>query len=191
VAAGALTACLAAGLLDGVFYPAVILLPRALLVGVAGATLPGKPAHPSRWPVLLGGSLAAISVVVLGLHSYLFAALLLPPAPSGPDAPAPRLLRVFPSTTVTIERWLNAWRRTHPEIVLEWTHWALAHSDNQATLHVYAALLDSERGDLASAAREVKEAMGKERHRSLPKLRRLQEAIHAAQAHSAPPPPGP
>jgi hypothetical protein len=190
-AAGALVACVAAGLLDGVFYHAVILLPAALLVGIAGATPTGKVMDASRWPLLLGGSLTAVSAVVLGLHSYLFAALWLPPAPTGPDAPAPRLLRAFPSTTVTIERWLNAWRRTHPEIVMDWTHWALAHSDNQATLHVYAALLYTERGDLTSAAREMDEAMGKERHRDLPKLRRLQQAIRAAQAHAVPTAPKP
>jgi hypothetical protein len=191
VAAGALTACLAAGLLDGVFYHAVILLPAAMLAGMAGATSTGIAIRKLRWPAVAGGSLAVASAMVLGLHSYLFAALWLPPAPSGPDAPAPRLLRAFPSTTVTIERWLNAWRRTHPECVLDWTHWALAHSDNPAPLHVYAALLYSERGDLASAAREVDEAMGKERHRDLPKLQRLQQAIRAAQAHAVPTAPKP
>jgi O-antigen ligase len=190
-AAGALTACLAAGLLDGVFYHVVILLPAALFAGMAGATSTGISICKSRWPAITAGTLAVISAVVLGLHGYLFAALLQPSAPSGPDAPAPRLLRVFPSTTVVVERWLNAWRRTHPEAVLEWTHWAQAHSDNPAPLHVYAALLYSERGDLASAAREVDEAMLKEHHRSLYKLRRLQEAIRAAQEHSVSAPPTP
>ena len=186
-AAGALTACLAAGLLDGVFYHVVILLPAALLAGLAGAAPAGQPVRRPRWLAIAGGSLAAVSAAILGLHCYLFAALLLPPAPSGPDAPAPRLLRAFPSTTVVIERWLNAWRRSHPEVVLEWTHWAQAHSDNPAPLHVYAALVYVERGDLTSAAREVDVAMGKEHHNSLPKLRRLQDAIRAAQAHMTPP----
>jgi hypothetical protein len=183
-AAGALTACLAAGLLDGVFYHVIILLPAALLAGIAGAAPRGKAVREARWYAAAWGSLAVTSAMVLGLHSYLFAALLLPPAPSGPDSPAPRLLRAFPSTTFAVDRWLNAWRRTHPEAVLEWIHWAQAHSDNPAPLHVYAALFYVERGDLASAAREVDEAMLKEHHRSLYKLRRLQEAIRAAQEHS-------
>jgi hypothetical protein len=125
------------------------------------------------------------SGALLGLHSYLVACMAYPPAPAGPDAPAARLLRVFPSTTFALHGWLNAWRTTHPDVVLEWSQWAQRESDNPSEFHVYAAVLYSERRDFASARREVEAAMRTAHWNSLPKLRALLAAIRAAEAQSS------
>ena len=181
--AGGLVACLAAGLLDGVFYHAVLLLPAALLAGLAGSTGAEFPGNPGR--TFRSGWLCLVaSGALLGLHSYLVACMAYPPAPAGPDAPAARLLRVFPSTTFALEGWLNTWRATQPDTVLEWSQWAQHHSDNPAPFHVYAAVLFSNRRDFASATREVEAAMRTAHWSALPKLRLLLAATRAAEARA-------
>lgn len=186
--AGGLVACLAAGLLDGVFYHAVLLLPAALLAGMAGSTHGESTGHPGR--TLRPGWLCLVaSGALLGLHSYLVACLAFPPAPTGPDAPAARLLRIYPSTTFGLEGWLNTWRATQPDAVLEWSLWAQRHSDNPAQFHVYAAVLYANRQDFTSATREVEAAMLKAHWTSLAKLKSLLAATRAAQAQAEASPP--
>jgi hypothetical protein len=185
---GALVTCLAAGLLDGVFYHAVLLLPAALLVGMAGGARTESTSPPRRtlWPVWVG---LAASGVLLGLHSYLIVCLSLPPAPAGPDAPAARLLRIYPSTTFALEGWLNTWRSTRPEVALEWSQWAERHSDNPSQFHVYSAVLYANRRDFDSATREVEAAIRKAHRNSVPKLETLLAATRAAQAQAQTSPP--
>jgi O-antigen ligase len=186
--AGGLVACLAAGLLDGVFYHAVLLLPAALLAAMAGATRGESTGNPG-WIRRSGRLRLAISAALLGLHSYVVASMALPPAPAGPDAPAARLLRMYPSTTFGLEGWLNTWRATKPNAVLEWSQWAQRHSDNPAQFHVYAAVLYADQRDFASATREVEAAMLKAHWNSLPKLRILLAATRAAEAQAQARPP--
>lgn len=185
-AAAILAGGLAAGFFDGVLYHAVALLPMALIAGIAGSAARSEPlrgeAGQGKKQAWAGPFVVAAAIVVLGLHSYVVGWLLLGRAPETPRAGTARLLRAFPSTTFAIERWLNAWRTSDPEAALEWCRWAQRHSDNRSQLHVYAAVLLSNRGDFAAAAREIDQAARTAHSRSLPKIIRLQSAIHAAAA---------
>jgi hypothetical protein len=178
--AAGLVACLVTGLFDGVFYHAIALLPAAILVGIAGAAVAvnakrsPEPAHleegpsslelpakkikrgdPFRvvWPCL------AASAAVLAVHAYLYLHLIHLPPPAGPQEFPARVLRLFPSTTYGLERWLPGWRPSQEDAVLEWTLWAQRHSDNPARLHLYAAVLYADRDDYDSADHEMVQAL--------------------------------
>lgn len=191
LAAGAIfLACLTSGLLDGVFYHAILLLPAALVAGLAG-NLPSAEEKVARKillrPVIWAGMIAASLILVL--HEFIFAGFLQRAVPASPETVTAQVLRSFPSATFGLNRWLNTWKSQFPEETLEWAHWAQAHSDNAAELHVYTAVLYSNQGDFASASAEMEAALQKAHVRARPKMRDLQRAIaNAAQAATRSPP---
>jgi len=159
------TASLIAGLLDGVFYHLVALLPAAIALGAlatADTRIVENPRH--RRPAAVGGGTAVIvSSVLLALHAWIFYSLAVAPPPN-PTAWRARVVRVFPSTTFGLWRWLDDWRTGEPDAALEWSRWAQGHSANPPSFHVYAARLLLARGDREGAAAELRGALA-EAHR--------------------------
>ncbi len=185
VAAVAFAVCLVAGLLDGVFYHAVLLMPAALLAGAAGH-VSGKSICTSPRLVLLGARISIVaSCTLLILHAFLVFQLWQADPPHSPDDFRPRLLRNFPSTVSGIDRWLSAWDRQQPEVALAWARWAQQQSDHPELLHVYAALLLSRYRQFEAAELELEQARAVAHHRARPKLQPLIDAIRAAKSDVA------
>ncbi|MEO6876249.1 MAG: O-antigen ligase family protein, partial [Opitutaceae bacterium] len=151
-----LTASLVAGLLDGVFYHLLAFLPAMLAVGVAIVFIsrPVPPALSSQTPKLIVGFASLVSLVHLCV--FYLVAVAPPPAPTSWQA---RTVRIFPSTTFGLWRWLDDWQQTHPADVLEWTRWAQTHSPNPVFFHVYAADLLKAQGHRAEAKTELEAAL--------------------------------
>lgn len=185
--AAAFIAALAAGLLDGVFYHLVLLLPTVVLAALAFP--PARAALPSPACTRLGWSLLSLGALVLALHATLIVLLLKTPAPRTPDAPSAQLLRAWPSTTIGLERWLAAWQRTYPDDALEWTQWAARHSDHAAQYHAHAAAMLANRGEFDAALSQADAALRTAHPRSRPQLEPFIEEIRRAQhlRRSAPP----
>ena len=80
-----------------------------------------------------------------------------PPPPTSWRATS---VRVFPSTTFGLWRWLDDWQQTAPAEVIEWTHWAQGHSPNPVFFHVYAARVLAAQGDPQGAEKELNAARG-------------------------------
>jgi hypothetical protein len=83
------------------------------------------------------------------------------PPPAGPEGCAPRSLKIFPSTTFGLGRWLDAWEPRHPEAALAWAVWAQTRAPNAPLFHVYAARYRLARGDRAGAEAELRAALAK------------------------------
>jgi O-antigen ligase len=167
-----LTASIAAGLLDGVFYHLLALLPAMLAFGVAlslvaadSNSASASPAPVSRAPWLLLGPAAAVTL----LHLSVFYALNLGPTPA-PTSWTARSVQRFPSTTFGLWRWLDDWQQTHPADALAWARWAQDRSPNPVTFHLYAMRLLLLRGDRAGAEKELQAAVAKAHRLMRPSL---------------------
>jgi Lipid A core - O-antigen ligase and related enzymes len=185
VAAVAFTVCLIAGLLDGVFYHAVLLMPAALLGGMAGFS-PGNSVRPAPPLVRLSARVSIVAAcAVLSLHAYLVFQLWQAAPPRDPTDFRAQLLRNFPSSVSGIDRWLSAWDQQHPEVALTWAHWAQKHSDHPELLHVYAALLLSRYHQFDAAKHELERAQASAHIRAQPRLQKLLDAVRSAEVDSA------
>ena len=152
-----LSASVVAGLLDGVFYHLLAFLPAMLALGVALGFVTAPASSPSRWRVVpLTGT--AVAAGLLALHSWIFYELALAPPPAPTALPA-RCVRVFPSSTFGLWRWLDAWQPENPSVSLEWARWAQTHSANPPLFHVYAAHVLLARGDRVGAESELRSAL--------------------------------
>ncbi len=198
-AAAGFTACLITGLLDGVFYHAVVLIPAGFLAGIAGGTrvahsavVPSDPqrptlnSKPSTFITLLptklhfGWSALVLSGAVLTVHSYLVLHLRYLPPPPSPDTLPARVLRIFPSTTAGVDAWLTHWRPQDDVTVLDWTLWAQQHSQAPARLHVYAAVIYADRDDFVAADREMELAEKTVHWTALENVRHMRTSIRKA-----------
>lgn len=162
-----LTASLAASLLDGVFYHLLAFLPAMLAFGVA-VGLVSKPAPPaliSHAP----GVVLTLATIVIGLHMAVFYVQAVGPPPA-PYSWRAQGVRLFPSTTFGLWRWLDDWQHTQPDEVLEWTRWAQRHSPNPIFFHVYAAQVLAARGDRAGAQQELQAARAQAHWSSRPSI---------------------
>lgn len=155
---GLLTASLAAGLLDGVFYHLLALLPAMLAFGVA-VGLVAKPAPPALIAHTPQVVLSVASLIIL-LHMSLFYMLAVG-TPPGPYSLRASTVRVFPSTTFGVWRWLDSWQQTYPAETLQWTRWAQSHSPNPIFFHIYAAQMLAAQGNHAEAVQELELAKAK------------------------------
>lgn len=157
-----LTTLLIAGLLDGIFYHALTLLPALLALGLVLFGFDDTESAPRKnIPIVsrfLTPLLAAATVFVLTLHLFLFHALAVAPPPPGPDATAARILRMFPSTTFGLWTWLDHWHRTNPDAALAWARWAQRHASNPPIFHIRAAQYLQARGDREGALTELQRA---------------------------------
>jgi hypothetical protein len=157
-----LMASLALGMLDGAFYHLLPFLPAMLALGRAFDL--GGSAPPREAPSAVRGGLLAVTGAAVGillLHVWLFYALVVAPPPADAAAYAPRGLKIFPSTTFGLGRWLDAWQPTQPDATLAWAVWAQTHAPNAPFFHVYAARCRLARGDRAGAEIELRAALAK------------------------------
>ncbi len=170
-----LTASILAGLLDGVFYHLVAFLPAMLAWGVALGLVShlAPPARVSHTPRAVLG----VATFVLLLHMGVFYSLAVGPAPAPSDWRATGV-RLFPSTTFGLWRWLDEWQPTHPAETLEWTRWAQEHSPNPVFFHVYAARLLAGQGDTKGAERELRAAAAVAHWSSRPAIDDMLRQLH-------------
>lgn len=183
-AASTLAACLVTGLLDGVLYHAVILIPTALLAGLVGAprfsTLGASRGQRSPTRTSFFALLLILSTLVLGLHSYLVYSLRYGPPPTTSRALSARILRRFPSTTVGINRWLESWKKENDQVALDWALWAQGHAAGPAPLHLFAAVIYADHGDFRSADTQMEAALRTAHWTSRPTLEHMRASIKAA-----------
>ena len=172
-----LTASIVAGLLDGVFYHLLAFLPAMLALGVALGLVSNlaPPARTSQAPRVVIG----IASLVLLLHLGVFYVLAVGPVPAPTDLRAVGV-RVFPSTTFGLWRWLDDWQPAHSADVLEWTRWAEEHSPNPVFFHVYAARVLAAQGDRAGAEKELREALAKAHWSMRPAIEQMRRQLHPA-----------
>jgi O-antigen ligase len=172
-----LVASVVAGMLDGVFYHLVAFLPAMLAFGVAIGlvTKSAAPAPASSVPRLV----LTLAAAVVALHMGVFYALALG-APPAPDAWTARGVRLFPSTTFGLWRWLDRWQQTSPADVLPWARWAQAHSPNPVYFHVYAARVLVARGDRPGAEAELRAAWDKAHWTMRPSLDAMLRELHSS-----------
>ncbi len=148
---------------DGVGYHLQGLLPLSMLFAIVlplAVNAGALPLPPRR--VLLratGIGLIVVSAIVLGLHTWLYSRLLVAPPPVTPHEPSARLLRVFPSTTFGLWRWLNHWLPDDPQSSLDWALWAQRHSYTVPLFHMYAAEWYRRHGDIQACRREMQQAL--------------------------------
>jgi len=161
-----LTAAVLIGMLDGAFYHLVLFLPALIAAGALFAQLTAAaPVARARAPWrAINSTLLAAAASILLLHTWLFHALVTAPPSPHPQALAPRLLRIFPSTTFGLWRWLDTWKAAHPEEELAWCRWAQQHASNPALFHVRAAQILLSRADRAGAIAELHAARAKAHH---------------------------
>lgn len=205
--AASFAGCLTAGLLDGVFYHSVLLLPTAMLAAIAGSIAPiatapeitrtpteGMSPVPSLsrlaghplWAraASVGRLWLAIAAGVLALHSYIYVHLTRLPVPTGPDATPAQILHAFPSTMFGLERWLDRWKAEQPETTLHWARWAQSYSDTPAVFHLYAAIMFADQDDFASADREMEQAVKKSHWAQRANLAHFRASIRKAQINA-------
>ncbi len=151
---------LLAGQLDGFFYHQIALLPAAIAFGICA--LDDGPAL-EHAPTVAPGRAAwrglAVAVAgVLALHGWLFHHVAVAPPPAPTDRVV-RVWRAFPSCTLGLERWLEAWRERDPAAALALSRFAQAHSAQGDFFHVQTAGLLWRQGDRAGARRELEAAL--------------------------------
>jgi O-antigen ligase len=175
----ALAGALAYSLFDGVFYHMVAFMPFAVFAGFAlggGDSCPA-PVSPLRWHrVLRPGLLAALLAILL--HGWL-GLMLLRAGKVEPDSPPARLLRAFPSTTFGLNNWIQQWRQTHPEVVMDWITWAQSASNQQPEYHLAALQIYLDRRDFISAERELRACLPKVRDIEVADVERLLAGVAA------------
>ena len=161
--AALLTAGTAAGLVDGLYYHTIALVPIALAMGVCGGmTLEPRPPasrNAARYAGSGGMVMLGAATVVAALHSWLYFEVRVAPPPAGPDAPAARILHWFPSTTSGLSRWLIAWADPRPDDTLAWALWVQSRTPDAALYHIQAARLYMRRGDRARADQQLQDAL--------------------------------
>jgi O-antigen ligase len=175
-----LVASLTAGMLDGVFYHLLAFLPAAVAFGrVLDLAIIKNPVA-SSVPIRAGvTALMSFAACVLLFHTWLFSALAVAPPPASPTAWSARCLRVFPSTTFGLWRWLDAWQGSQPEASLAWAQWAESHSPSAVFFHVYAAQCQLARGNRAGAESELRAALAKAHWTVRPGIEKMLEDINS------------
>jgi O-antigen ligase len=180
------------GLLEGIFYHASAFMPVAVIAGLAFGTAQVTPvAKPSitrhAWKLLL---LAAFLVILL--HGWL-GLRLLRTRDLSPDSATARILRVFPCTTTGLQKHIERWRQTQPELAMEWIHWAQGASTESASFHLYAAQLYIWQKNYKSAETELLHCLDKVHYLERPDVqiaidtvRALNAGLPIPQAHPQP-----
>ncbi len=170
-----LTAGVVAGLLDGVFYHLLALLPVMLAFGVALGLVsnPAPPARISQAPKWILGTATAVSLLHMGIFYVVAVA---PPPP--PTSWVTDSVRYFPSSTFGLWRWLDDWQASYPNETLEWARWAQLHSPNPIFFHVYAARLLASQGNRGAAERELQAAWDEAHWSVRPSIEAMIRQLH-------------
>ncbi|MFH1497939.1 MAG: O-antigen ligase family protein [Verrucomicrobiota bacterium] len=180
--------CLATGLLacalfDGVAYHAVTLNAWLMLLGIAmggghGRTVP--PPENRLWrPV--GLVLTVLAGAVLILHGLVFHQLRHGPIPH-PNSDKTSLVRMFPTETRGLQRWIDAWIAAGlDQAALEWAVWTQPRADAAAPFHLIAGNLYVKHNLFAEAETEYRAALATTFFTSRPYIQRLLDLSLAAQ----------
>jgi len=172
------TASLVGGLLDGYFYHLAGLFAAALAVGVCLLyPKPGSQA-PAPQPTPAWAIPATTAAVVVLLHTWLFYHVARAPAPA-PDSAVTKTWFHFPSCTLGLERWIEAWRRTAPDQALALSRHAQIHSPNADFFRVQTAGLLLQRGDRTGALRELDHALAIAPWQMRPVISELRQKVAA------------
>jgi hypothetical protein len=99
-----------------------------------------------------------------------------------PDSPTARVLRVFPSTTAGLPNHIERWRRTQPELAMEWIHWAQGVSTESASLYLYAAQLYIWQKNYKSAETELLHCLAKVHYSERPDVQIAIDTVRALDA---------
>lgn len=133
---------LAGGLFDGTLYHVLSTTGLALGAGLllARRSTVSRTDAPLSQVCRAAPALAACAAALtLSLHLIVFRTLISPGVPATPDAWQARLVHAFPSTTVSLHRWLDVWADEHPDEALAWARWAQTRSAYAWTFHAWAA----------------------------------------------------
>jgi O-antigen ligase len=149
-------ALLVGSLFDGTLYHALSTSAFALVCGFGLSLVPINRAPATRGIRfrLLGLAAGSATGVIL-LHALVFFATAVAQPPASPDAPLARIVRQFPSTTFGLNRWLDAWAPSNPDVALEWARWAQKHSAYAFVFHAWSARHLASQGLLEEARREA------------------------------------
>lgn len=163
--AAGLTAAVAYGLLEGVFYHATILMPVAVMAGFSfpARSAPLQPSSSNAGRRVVPALLLLIASGLMLLHGWI-GHRLLHARDVTPDSLTARVLRTFPSTTHGLRNWTESWRTAQPDVAMEWIRWAQSVSAESASFHVYAAQLYIWEKDYKSAERELLHCLEKVHH---------------------------
>ncbi|MEO6995126.1 MAG: O-antigen ligase family protein [Lacunisphaera sp.] len=175
-------ACLIAGLLDGVFYHLVALLPATIALGTLAATSsnPEKKPRRNRTDRIVATISVGLAAAILGLHTWLFYSLAVAPVPERASSRSARLVRAFPSTTFGLWRWLDEWQSTDPPAALDWSRWAETHSANPPSFHIYTARLLLARGDRDGGLQELRAAFAEAHRLNQPAIAEMIRTVESA-----------
>lgn len=169
------------GLLEGVFYHASVFMPVAIIAGFAFGTAPD---HPVGKPDLLRYTwrpALLLALVFILLHGWLGLRLIKAPD-IAPDSVTARLLRVFPSTTTGLQRHIEHWRKTDPELAMQWIRWAQSVSVESASFHLYAAQLLIWQKNYKSAETELLHCLAKVHYLERPDVQLAIDTVRALDA---------
>jgi hypothetical protein len=178
-----LSALALAGLLDGVFYHILTLLPAALAIGIVLVMTAPEPksetsrSSPMPWLIRLGITAAT---VILMWHAWLFHVLVTAAPPAGPESIAARAVRIFPTTTYGLWTWLDAWHRTDPDASLAWARWAQSQAPNPSMFHIRAAQYLQLRGESSAALAEMNLAEAKAHWLTRPSIADMKAKMFSA-----------
>lgn len=183
-ASAGLAASSLVGLFDGMFYHTVLLMPVGVLGGLVHSSLVGtRPVAPVPRRRLIrgaGAALVGLCILLLTLHHWLVFSLA-HTLPESPRSLSARLLRVFPSTTYPLAKWLDHWEHTEPETALAWAQWAEPRAISPVFLHLFCARYHARRNNLDLAEAELRAALEKCRVLERDWIKEEQERLHRLQ----------
>ncbi len=167
------TAFLFYAIVDGVFYHAIPM--TFMAYGFAVILLPvstdGEKMTPS--PVRLNGavvrSMALVLLVVPALHQGVIQSVKSTNVPS-PFSFKGRLVRWFPSETNGLERWVEAWKETNPDVALSASIKFANSSMESLRFWKIAASLCLDKRDFNNANRMAENALNDSKKKKRPKL---------------------
>lgn len=179
-------------LFDGVFYHMIIFMPVAVIAGFAfGQHNPAEP-HRATSRVNISRTLLLAALSLLLVHNWLYI-MLIKGRDIAPDSPPALILRTFPSTTHALRNWIDPWRKSRPEVAMEWIKWAQEAAIEQGAFHVYAAQIYIWEKDYKSAEEQMLRCLDKvhrlERPDVLEMIATLRKLAAEQAAKSAPAPP--
>lgn len=140
----------------GVFYHSYSILVFALCIAYL---LPislnnEKPILTNTYKNLCSG----VVILLFCLHLTNTYWLIRPVIPA-PNSFAATMVRSFPSTTLIINRWIEAWYKYYPAEAFEWTQWLQTHGDNSWYYYYLEARVRDDIGEKDKAAMLITQAI--------------------------------
>ncbi|MBU2708668.1 O-antigen ligase family protein [Zooshikella marina] len=140
----------------GVFYHSYSILVFALCIAyLLPISLNNKqPILTTAYKNLCSG----IVILLFCLHLTNTYWLIRPVIPA-PNSFTATMVRSFPSTTLIINRWIEAWYKYYPAEAFEWTQWLQTHGDNSWYYYYLEARVRDDIGEQDKAAMLITQAI--------------------------------